>query len=170
MSEFDAEPQKPVLTKSVPYEGIPTFLRAEYTRNLKGVDLAVYGIPFDLSTFNRSGARFGPRSIRDLSCYLSILGTCWPHTYRIDHEFKIIDFGDIGFFPGKTENMLQNAEATIKELSSHGILTLGLGGDHLVAYPAIKALAHQHGPLSLIHFDAHTDTVHMPHLTRRCCI
>ncbi|MBL7479968.1 agmatinase [Legionella bononiensis] len=165
MSDFESASQKPILTKSVPYEGIPTFLRSEYTRDLKGVDLAVYGVPFDLSTFNRSGARFGPRSIRELSCYLSLLGTCWPHKYRIDHQFKLIDYGDIGFFPGQIDNMLQNLESAIKELCSHDVLTLGLGGDHLVAYPAIKALAQQHGPLSLIHFDAHTDTVQMPHLT-----
>ncbi|MCW8398933.1 agmatinase [Legionella sp. PATHC038] len=165
MSNNDPASQKPILTKSVPYEGITTFFRSEYTRNLQGVDLAVYGVPFDLSTFNRSGARFGPRSIRDLSCYLSILGTCWPHTYRLNEKFKIIDYGDIGFYPGQINHMLENVEAAISELCSHGIFALGLGGDHLVAYPAIKALAGQHGKLSLIHFDAHTDTVQMPHLT-----
>ena len=165
MENYESASQKPILTKSVPYEGIPTFFRSEYSRTLKGVDLAVYGVPFDLSTFNRSGARFGPRSIRDQSCYLSILGTCWPHTYKINDKFKIIDYGDIGFPPGQTKAMLENVEATISELCSHKIFTLGLGGDHLVAYPAIKALAKKHGKLALIHFDAHTDTVQMPYLT-----
>lgn len=165
MKHDDPASQKPILTKSVPYDGILTFFRSEFTQNKQDVDLAVYGVPFDLSTFNRSGARFGPRSIRDLSCYLSILGTCWPHKYQLNKKFKIIDYGDIGFPPGKTDSMLENVEAAIKELCSHNIFTLGLGGDHLVAYPAIKALAHKHGKLSLIHFDAHTDTVQMPYLT-----
>jgi agmatinase len=157
--------QKAILQKTVPYEGIMTFLRAEFTRELEGVDLAVFGVPFDLSTFNRSGARFGPRSIRDQSCYVGLLGVTWPHTYRLQEKFKLVDYGDVSFFPGQTDNMLANVEQTVRELAEHGIFALGLGGDHLVAYPAIKALAQKHGKLSLIHFDAHTDTVQMPYLT-----
>ena len=147
------------------YTGISTFWRAPHTRDLSGVELAVYGIPYDLSTFNRSGTRFGPRAIRDISCYAGIFAACWPHTYELKSAFNLIDYGDVSFLPGKTDSMLASSEHLIRELIKHNISTLGLGGDHLVSYPALKAHAEKHGKLSLIHFDAHCDTADMPYLT-----
>ncbi len=147
------------------YGGLSTFWRAEHTQDLTDVDMAVYGIPYDLSTFNRSGTRFGPRAIRDISCYAGIFAACWPHTYELKSKFKLIDYGDVNFLPGRTDSMLENADKLIDKLVRANISTLGLGGDHLVAYPALKAHARKHGKLSLIHFDAHTDTADMPYLT-----
>jgi agmatinase len=142
----------------IPYSGIPTFWRSEHTRELEGVDLAVYGVPCDVEIVNRPGTRYGPRSIREQSLYVGLPGIHWPFDYDLTQAHKIIDYGDIAFYPGQTDHMLANTEEHVGLMASKGIGTLGLGGDHLVAYPAIKAHAKHHGRLSLIHFDAHTDT------------
>ncbi|MBP7864245.1 agmatinase, partial [bacterium] len=85
-------------------------------------------------------------------------GVHWPFDYDLRDRLRLIDFGDIAFYPGQTTDMLANVEENVTLMSEKGIGTLGLGGDHLVAYPAIKAHAKKYGKLSLIHFDAHTDT------------
>ncbi|MBX9723077.1 MAG: arginase family protein, partial [Candidatus Obscuribacterales bacterium] len=87
-----------------------------------------------------------------------LTGIHWPFDYDFVQEHQIIDYGDIPFYPGQVDQMLANTEMHVGLMSAAGVGTLGLGGDHLVAYPAIKAHAKHHGKLSLIHFDAHTDT------------
>ncbi|MBP7864155.1 arginase family protein, partial [bacterium] len=150
--------QKEGIAKRVPYQGLVTFWRCDHTQNLEGADLAVYGIPFDVEIFNRPGARYGPRGIREQSLYIGMPGVHWPFDYDLRDRLRLIDFGDIAFYPGQTTDMLTNVEENVTLMSEKGIGTLGLGGDHLVAYPAIKAHAQKYGKLSLIHFDAHTDT------------
>ncbi|QQR57381.1 MAG: agmatinase [Candidatus Melainabacteria bacterium] len=150
--------QKEGIAKRVPYQGLVTFWRCDHTQNLEGADLAVYGIPFDVEIFNRPGARYGPRGIREQSLYIGMPGVHWPFDYDLRDRLRLIDFGDIAFYPGQTTDMLANVEENVTLMSEKGIGTLGLGGDHLVAYPAIKAHAKKYGKLSLIHFDAHTDT------------
>ncbi len=152
------------LAGRVPYQGLVTFWRTPYTQALENVDLAVYGVPFDCEIFNRPGTRFGPRAIREQSVYVGLVGQHWPFEYDLRDRSNVIDFGDIPFYPGQTEEMLLNVEQHVSEMSSRGIGTVGLGGDHLVAYPAVKAHAKTHGKLSLIHFDAHTDTHDGPFL------
>lgn len=148
----------------IPYQGLVTFWRAPHTQDLENVDLAVYGIPFDCDIFNRPGTRFGPRAIREQSVYVGILGQHWPFDYDLRANRRVVDYGDIAFYPGQIDQMLKNVEQHVGEMSARGIGTVGLGGDHLVAYPAIKAHAKTHGKLSLIHFDAHTDTHDGPFL------
>jgi agmatinase len=91
-------------------------------------------------------------------------GVHWPFDYDLLQRHKLIDYGDIPFHPGQVDQMLANTEKHVGLMSAAGVGTLGLGGDHLVAYPAIKAHAKHHGKLSLIHFDAHTDTHEAAHL------
>lgn len=146
----------------VPYQGLVTFWRTAYQQELDDVDLAVYGVPFDCEIFNRPGTRFGPRAIREQSVYVGLVGRHWPFDYDLREKRKIIDYGDISFYPGQTNEMLENVIEHVELMSARGIGTVGLGGDHLVAYPAIKAHAKTHGKLSLIHFDAHTDTHYGP--------
>lgn len=152
------------LAGRIPYQGLVTFWRAPYTQLLENVDFAVYGVPFDCEIFNRPGARYGPRAIREQSVYVGLASPHWPFDYDLRDRHSIIDYGDIVFYPGQTEEMLLNVEENVSEMSALGIGTLGLGGDHLVAYPAVKAHAKTHGKLSLIHFDAHTDTHDGPFL------
>ena len=129
------------IASRTPYAGLPTFWRSEYTQNLDAADLAVYGVPFDVEIFNRPGTRFGPRTIREQSLYIGMMGVHWPFDHDLRERLRIIDYGDIPFYPGDTAEMLTNLENSVTKMSERGIGTLGLGGDDLVAYPAIKAHA-----------------------------
>lgn len=145
-------------TRSEPtYSGALSFMRRKYARELAGVDLAVTGIPFDSATTNRPGARFGPRAIRQASAQLS-----WAQLddwgFDAFDKLAVIDYGDCEFDPGRPETIPQRIEEHARRIISQGAGLLALGGDHFITYPILKAHAEKHGPLSLIHFDAHSDT------------
>ena len=140
-----------------PYAGALSFLRRKYSRELKGVDVAVTGIPLDTATSNRPGARFGPRAMRAVSGSLS-WGRPWPWEIDPLEELNIVDYGDCQFDYGEPESVTPFIENHIKGILDDGAATLVLGGDHYITYPVIRAYAAHHGPLSLIHFDAHSDT------------
>jgi agmatinase len=139
------------------YSGILSFMRRLYTRELKGVDVAITGIPFDTATTNRPGTRFGPRAIREASTQLS-----WAKLdewdFDVFDQLAVIDYGDCDFDHGRPEMTPERIEKHVKEIISENVGLLSLGGDHFVTYPVLKAHAEKHGPLSLIHFDAHSDT------------
>ena len=139
------------------YSGALSFMRRKYTRNLDGVDVAVTGIPLDTATSNRPGARFGPRAIRQASSQLS-----WT---RLDDwgfdafdRLAVIDYGDCEFDPGSPETIPSDIREHIAGIISADVAALSLGGDHFITWPILQAHAEQYGPLSLIHFDAHSDT------------
>lgn len=140
------------------YAGVTSFMRRKYTQELDGVDVVVTGIPLDTATTNRPGARFGPRAIRAAS---SIMAWERPYGMAFDpfDKLAVIDFGDCFFDFGRPENVPEQIEEHAHGIISRGPALLGLGGDHFVAYPLIKAHARKHGgPLALLHFDAHSDT------------
>jgi len=135
------------------FGGAGSFFRTPYSRDLAGVDVAVSGVPLDIATTNRSGARLGPRAIRNAS--LSLAGERpWPSQRDPLKEMAVVDYGDCagGLL---TVAQIENHVATI--LAS-GAASLLLGGDHFISYTSLGAHAKVHGPISLIHFDAHTDT------------
>lgn len=144
-------------TLEMPYSGIRTFMRRRPTQDLEGVDYAVYGVPFDLTTSGRPGARLGPSALREASCQLA-WGEVWPWGVDPFDTLAVVDFGDIPFRRGQVEQMLENAVAAARKIIAAGAGTIMLGGDHCVTYSALKAHAEKHGPLALIHFDAHRDT------------
>jgi agmatinase len=154
--------QKPVLPESAvggSYAGPLSFLRCPYTRDLKDVDLAVLGIPFDLATTNRPGARFGPRALREQSAFVGEYPWgVWPWEFDLRERFSVIDYGDVDFNVGYPQRMIEEVERIAGHILDAGVSLLGLGGDHFVAYPLLRAQATRHGPLSLVHFDAHSDT------------
>jgi agmatinase len=139
------------------YAGALSFMRRKYTRDLAGVDVAVTGIPLDLATTNRPGARFGPRAIRATSA-----GISWarPYPWDVDpfDQLAVIDYGDCEFDHGEPETIVPYIEKHIAGILEAGAASLVLGGDHFVTYPVLKAYAAVHGPISLVHFDAHSDT------------
>jgi agmatinase len=151
------------ILRRLPYHGLMTFWRAPCAQNLDSIDVAVYGVPFDTGTSNRPGARFGPRAIREQSCYVGLYDQCWPHEYAFKDRFRLIDYGDFISFPGRAEDMIAAVEESVSKLVAGNVSSLGLGGDHLTSYPALKAHAKKHGPLSLIHFDAHADLTESPY-------
>jgi agmatinase len=146
-------------TRSEPtYAGALSFMRRKYTHDLKGVDLAITGIPLDTATTNRPGARFGPRAIRAASTVISWMR---PYGSEVDpfDKLAVIDYGDCFFDFGRPELVPATIEKHASKIISQGPGLLSLGGDHFVAYPLLKAHAAKHGkPLALLHFDAHSDT------------
>jgi len=140
------------------YAGATSFMRRKYTRELEGVDVAVTGIPLDTATTNRPGARFGPRAIRQAS---TIMAWARPYGMAFDpfDELAVVDYGDCFFDHGRPEMVPGRIETHAAEILGKGAALLSLGGDHFVSYPLLKAHAATHGaPLSLLHFDAHSDT------------
>ncbi|MEX2122289.1 MAG: agmatinase [Woeseia sp.] len=145
-------------TSEPTYAGALSFMRRKYTRNLDGVDLVVSGVPLDTATTNRSGARFGPRAIRAAS---SIMAWARPYGMPFDpfDRLAVIDYGDCVFDFGRPESVPAAIEDHAFNIIRSGAGLLTLGGDHFVSYPLLKAHARQHSaPLSLLHFDAHSDT------------
>jgi agmatinase len=139
------------------YAGALSFLRRKYTRELDGVDVAVTGIPFDLATTNRPGTRFGPAGIRAASAHLS-WGAPWPWGFDPTERLAIIDYGDCAFDFGRPEGIPAQIESHAESIIDRGVSLLSLGGDHFLTLPLLRAHAKRHGPLALIHFDAHSDT------------
>lgn len=141
------------------YAGPLSFLRCPYTRELSGVDLAVLGIPFDLATTNRPGARFGPRALREQSVFVGEYPWgVWPWEFDLRERFSVIDYGDVDFNVGYSERMIDEVQRIAGEILDAGVSLMGLGGDHFVTYPLLRAYAARRGPLALVHLDAHSDT------------
>jgi agmatinase len=140
------------------YAGALSFLRRRYSRDLEGVDVAVSGVPLDLATTNRPGARFGPAGVRAASAQLSWPGGYWPFDFDPFEHLKVIDYGDCAFDHGTPDRIPEIIEAHAKTILDAGVSMLTLGGDHFITYPLLRAHHAVHGPLSLIHFDAHSDT------------
>ncbi len=150
--------ESPYGTRAEPtYSGALSFLRRRYTKDLTNVDVAVVGVPFDLATTNRPGARLGPRAIRAASANLA-----WaqPYAWAFDpfEKLNVIDWGDVFFDQGRPHQIPDIITQAYKNFADQNVATLTLGGDHFVSYPILKALHAKHGPISLIHFDAHSDT------------
>jgi agmatinase len=141
------------------WAGQLSFGRLPATRDLTGVDIAVVGIPYDNAVTNRPGARFGPRAIREQTTLSAEFPEgLWPWDHSVFDRHKVIDYFDIGYRPGVPEEMVTNVVDHVGRIIDAGASVLGLGGDHFVAYPLLLATAERHGQLSLIHFDAHSDT------------
>jgi agmatinase len=140
------------------YGGALSFMRRKYTRDLDGVDAVVSGVPLDTATTNRPGARFGPRAIRAASSMLA-----WEKAYGMAFDpfdrLAVVDYGDCFFDHGRPETIPGAIEAHAAGIIAAGPALLSLGGDHFISYPLLKAHVQRHGgPLSLVHFDAHSDT------------
>ncbi len=138
------------------YAGALSFMRRKYTRDLKGVDIAVTGIPFDQAVSHRSGTRMGPEGIRRASVE-NAWGPIYPWNFDPFETLGVIDYGDAFFDWGKKEDFPVTLEAHATEIISSGAEMVSLGGDHYISYPLLKAHAKKHGPLALVHFDAHRD-------------
>ncbi len=140
------------------FSGALSFARRRYSKDLEGCDLAIIGIPFDLATTARPGARYGPRAVREASAMIA-----WDRVHGWESDpfeaLSVIDFGDVIFDAGQPALVPNEIEAQFKTIHATGVKTLMLGGDHFSTYPVLRSLSAQLGePLSLIHFDAHSDT------------
>ena len=136
------------------YLGLP--LSRDFKRD--SVDAVVMGIPYDLGTSGRPGARGGPNAVRQASANLRWEEQRWPWTFNLAERLKAIDYGDLRYGYGDSEDMLARVEEKAAAITGAGKTLVSIGGDHFVTLPLLRGHARTHGKLALIHFDAHTDT------------
>jgi agmatinase len=139
------------------YAGVLSFMRRKYTKSLTGVDAVVWGIPFDAAVSNRPGTRFGPRAIREASAIFDN-DPQYPFGADLFEHMAVIDYGDCLFDYGDHPKIPMAIEKEAMRILKSDAFLLSLGGDHFVTWPLLKAHAAIHGPLALVHFDAHQDT------------
>ncbi len=155
------EPDKTVQLADVSsYANVFSFMGLPLSRDLDqaGLDAVVMGIPYDLGTSGRAGARSGPNGIRQASANLRWEEQRWPWSFCLNERLRAIDYGDIQFSSGDSDDMLARVEAHAARITGAGKTLVSLGGDHFVTLPLLRGHAATHGKLALIHFDAHTDT------------
>jgi guanidinobutyrase / D-arginase len=156
MAEAGA-PVGPADASQVPrFSGLATFARLPTTDQVERWDIAVTGVPFDGGTSYRPGARFGPAAVRQGS---RLLRPYNPALHALPFErAQVVDAGDIACTPFSAEEAVAQIEDGAETLLSHGGRLVAIGGDHTIALPLLRATARRHGPLALVHFDAHLDT------------
>jgi len=145
-------------TSEAPFFGASTFMRRPYRREIQNADIAILGVPFDLAVCNRPGTRFGPRAIRQASRDISSWKKQYPWGFDPFEFVTVFDYGDVVYRYGDAAEMVRQTRACVADILGQGAQTLCLGGDHFVSLPILREVAKAHGPVSLVHFDAHTDT------------
>ncbi|HYH90965.1 MAG TPA: agmatinase [Solirubrobacteraceae bacterium] len=153
MSRWAAYGEKP------DYAGLLSFAGLPYTEDpteLVCADAAIVGAPIDELTCDAPGTRFGPRAIRAASCATGAHLEAGVDALR--GALRVVDFGDAPILPADPVRSHRAIEATVASVLGAGAIPIVLGGDHSIAEPDIRACAAVHGPVGLIHFDAHTDT------------
>ncbi len=142
-------------SKTPRFTGPRTFMRLPHVTDLAGVDVAVCGVPTDDAVSFKSGARFGPEAIRSASVLLR------PYNPRLKvdvvERLSMVDYGDAPTVPGYHVETLERIEAFLAPVHAAGVVPLCLGGDHSMVLAELRAAAKQHGPLALVHLDAHAD-------------
>lgn len=136
--------------------GITTFGRQPHTRDVRGADIAIVGMPFDGGTSYRSGTRFGPRKIREMS--LLLWGYNAVHGIGPFEALKVVDYGDVEIIPVDIKKAHANIEKEVCAILDAGVGVIALGGDHSTTLPLLRAHAKKHGMLAVAHFDSHPDT------------
>ncbi|GAA2514554.1 agmatinase [Pilimelia columellifera] len=138
------------------YVNATTFARLPRLDQVGRADIVVAGVPFDSGVTYRPGARFGPNHVRQSSMLLR------PYHPMLDiaplTDFQIADAGDFAVNPFSMDSTIESITNGARELISGGARLMTIGGDHSIAFPLLKATAEQHGPLAVVHFDAHLDT------------
>lgn len=137
------------------FGGIATFMRLPGRTPPAELDVAVVGVPLDIGTSNRPGARFGPRGIRAESVLIRPYNMA-TRAAPFD-RLRIDDTGDVATNPYNLLDAVARIEAHYDALLAQDVVTVSLGGDHTMVLPILRAMHRRHGPLGLIHVDAHTD-------------
>jgi agmatinase len=143
-------------TKIPRFAGLGTFARLPQIDDVSDVDLAIMGVPFDSGVSYRPGARFGPTHVRESSRLLR------PYNPAVDvlpfEKYQVADAGDLGVNPFNLEEAIKDIEYGSRALHERAKRILTIGGDHTIALPLLRTMHAKHGPISVVHFDAHLDT------------
>ena len=138
------------------FAGPATFARLPRIDEVSDVNVAIVGVPFDAGVSYRPGARFGPTHVRESSRLLR------PYNPAADVEpfatQQVVDAGDIAVNPFDIEAAIAQIEAGARALLERVDRLVTIGGDHTIALPLLRAVAAKHGPVAVVHFDAHLDT------------
>jgi agmatinase len=150
-------PIGPIDSSVVPrFAGPATFARLPRIDQVGRADVAVVGVPFDSGVSYRPGARFGPSAVREASRLLR------PYHPGLDvspfERAQVVDAGDIPANPMDVQAAIRTVQREATELINGGARLVTIGGDHTIALPLLRAVAQKHGPVALLHFDAHLDT------------
>ena len=142
------------------YANVFSFMGLPLGRDLddETLDAVVMGVPYDLGTSGRAGSRDGPRSIRQASANLRWEENRWPWDFALGERLRAMDYGDVQFLFGDSEDMLAKVEEQAALITAAGKTLVTFGGDHFVTLPLLRGHVKTHGKLALIHFDAHTDS------------
>jgi len=135
---------------------IATFMLLPAAASPEGLDVALLGIPYDGGVSYRPGARFGPRAVREQSSLIR----SWHPVLKV-HPFvrlRVADCGDIDVNPSSIEATYAAITAKIDTVVAAGAAPVCVGGDHSITLGILRSLAKRHGPLGIVHFDAHPDT------------
>jgi guanidinobutyrase len=137
------------------FSGSGTFMRLPSSENAKDLDVAFLGIPMDIGTSWRSGTRFGPKQIRAESNMLRPYNM-WTKAAPFD-SLNCADIGDIPINTFDLKDSVQRIEEFYDNLLLSPVIPMALGGDHTLTLPILRSIAKKHGPVSLVHIDAHAD-------------
>lgn len=137
------------------FGGPATFMRLPTATELSAIDVGIIGVPFDIGTSNRPGARLAPRQIRDESRMLRPYNMA-TRAAPFD-SLQVADLGDVAINTFNLSKSINIIEQHYRQLTEAKVLPLTLGGDHTIVLPILRALAAEHGPLALVHVDAHAD-------------
>jgi guanidinobutyrase len=137
------------------FGGIATMMRLPHVPDAAGLDVAFVGVPFDIGTSNRAGARFGPRQIRTESCLIRPYNMA-TRAAPFD-SLQVADIGDVAINTFNLEKSVAIIEQAYDEILEQGCKPLTMGGDHTISLPILRALKKQHGPVGIVHVDAHAD-------------
>ena len=137
------------------FSGHASMFRLPVQETAAGLDVAIVGVPLDIGTSNRNGTRYGPRQIRSESVLVRPYGMA-TRAAPFD-SFQVADTGDVALNPYSLEKCIGMIEDHYDALLGHGVVPVSLGGDHTIALPILRSIARRHGPVGLVHVDAHAD-------------
>ncbi|AXK38211.1 agmatinase [Crenobacter cavernae] len=137
------------------FGGIATMMRLPNVESARELDACFVGVPFDLGTSNRTGARFGPRQIRSESVLLRPYNMA-TRAAPFD-SLRVADIGDVATNPYNLADSIARIEAAFDDIIASGCRPISLGGDHTIALPILRAMHKRYGRVGVIHVDAHAD-------------
>ncbi|XP_027715600.1 agmatinase, mitochondrial [Vombatus ursinus] len=150
---YNSPPSSEFVARSV---GVCTMMRLPLQSSPEGLDAAFVGVPLDIGTSNRPGTRFGPRRIREESVLLRAVN---PSTGALPFQsISVADIGDVDVNLYNLSDSCRLIREAYQRIAAASCIPLTLGGDHTITYPILQVLAEKHGPVGLLHVDAHTDT------------
>ena len=145
-----------------PFVGISTFLKAPFLDNIDELDadIAVLGMPYDMGTAVRSGARYAPRAVREASTWNCYAYEGWyspiDDQVYMDENWKVVDLGDVDVIHTEYDQSFANLEAAVRKILDKGAIPFVIGGDHAITAPVLAAFD-RYKDLCVIHLDAHLD-------------